>query len=163
MRDSRRQHRIIGLGLLCARVSRNDVEGMQKRLSQVAGKLGHEDRMLANQADTDAFYGRLKSAREYTRRAIESAQRNGTQEIAAGWAAVQAFREAEVGNSAMALQAAVLVSKLAPHGRYIQSIVAAAIARAGSTEQAQKAVDDLAKRYPEDSIVNSYWLPVARA
>jgi len=95
---------------------RNDIAGMQKQLSLVAGKLGHEDILLSTHAETEAYYGRLKQAREFTRRAIESAQRNGTQEVAAGWAVLQAFREAEVGNSSQASQAAALAVKLAPHG-----------------------------------------------
>jgi serine/threonine protein kinase/predicted Zn-dependent protease len=142
---------------------RGDTEGMQKQVSVAAGKLGFEDILFAAQGETEAYYGRFKQGRDYTRRAVESAQRNATREVAAGWAVLQAFREAEAGNSAEALKAAALASRLSPHGRFTQAIVAAAFARAGSTEQAQKSVDDLAKKFPEDTIVNSYWLPVARA
>jgi serine/threonine protein kinase/tetratricopeptide (TPR) repeat protein len=142
---------------------RNDDEAMQKQLSLAIGKPGYEDALLAAQGETEAYHGRLKQAREYSQRAVESAQRNGTGEVAAGWAVSQAFREAEIGNASVAVQSAALALRLAPRGRYVQSIAALALARAGNTELAQKNAEDLAKTYPEDSIVNFYWLPTVNA
>jgi predicted Zn-dependent protease len=40
---------------------------------------------------------------------------------------------------------------------------ALAYARAGDSAQAAKMADDLGKRYPEDTLVNNYWLPSIRA
>jgi len=94
----------------------NDNEGMQKQVSLALGKPGYEDQLLSAQADTDGYHGRLKQAREYSQRAVESAQRNGTGEVAAGWAASQAFREAEVGNASLALRSAALTSSLSQDG-----------------------------------------------
>jgi tetratricopeptide (TPR) repeat protein len=142
---------------------RNDNAGMQKQVSLAIGKPGYEDTLLFMQSETEAYHGRLKQARDYSQRAVESAQRNETGEVAAGWAAGQAFWEAEVGNSSLALQAAALTLRLAPHGRYVQAIAALVLARAGNIEQAQKNAEDLGKKYPEDTIVNSYWLPAVHA
>jgi len=118
---------------------------------------------LSAQSDTEAYHGRLKKAREYSERAVQSAQRNGTGEVAAGWAAREAFCEAEVGNSALARQSAASALRLAPRGRYVQAIAAVALARAGDTTQAAKIADDLGKTYPHDTIVNFYWLPSVHA
>jgi tetratricopeptide (TPR) repeat protein len=141
---------------------RNDNEGMQKQVSLAIGKPGYEDELLSTQSENEAYHGRLKQAVDYSQRAVESAQRSGTGEVAAGWAASQAFWEAEVGNSSLALQAALML-RLAPRGRYVQAIAALVFARAGNVEQAKKTADDLAKKYPEDTIVNSYWLPCVHA
>jgi serine/threonine protein kinase len=88
---------------------------------------------------------------------------DGTNEVAAGWAVDEAFREAEVGNSSLARQAAASAAQLAPRGRYVQAVAALSLMRAGDTNQGQKIVDDLARKYPEDTIVNFYWLPVVHA
>jgi eukaryotic-like serine/threonine-protein kinase len=142
---------------------RNNAEGMQKQFDLTMGKPGYEDLLLSQQSDTEAYYGRLKKAREYSQRAVESAQRNATREVAAGWAVDEAFREAEVGNSSLARQTAVSALQLAPRGRYVQAVAALALMRAGDATQAQKIADDLARKYPEDTIVNSYWLPAVHA
>jgi eukaryotic-like serine/threonine-protein kinase len=142
---------------------RNDEDGMQKQFALALGKAGYEDVLLSTQADAEAYHGRLKKAREYSQRAVESAQRNGTGEIAAGWAVSEAFAEAEVGNSALAREAAGKALELAPRGRYVQAIAALALVRAGETAQAQKIADDLAKNYPQDTIANFYWLPTIHA
>jgi Flp pilus assembly protein TadD len=116
---------------------RDDEEGMQKQLALAMGRAGYEDILLWMQSDTEAYHGRVKKAREYSLRAVESAQRNGTGEVAAGWAVSEAFHEAELGNSALARQAASKALRLAPHGRYVQAIAAVALVRAGDTTQAQ--------------------------
>jgi eukaryotic-like serine/threonine-protein kinase len=147
----------------CLAFLRNDTETMRKQFDLAMGKPGYEDLLLSLQSDTEAYYGRLKKAHEYSQRAVESAQRNATSEVAAGWAVDEAFQEAEVGNSSLARQAAVSALQLAPGGRYVQAAAALALMRAGDTTQAQKIADDLARKYPEDTIVNSYWLPVVHA
>jgi eukaryotic-like serine/threonine-protein kinase len=142
---------------------RNDEEAMQKQFALAMGKAGYEDILLSMQLDTEAYHGQLKKAREDSERAVESAQRNGTGEVAAGWAVSEAFLEAEVGNSARARQAAGSALRLVPRGRYVQAIAAVALARAGDTTQAAKIADDLEKNYPHDTIVNFYWLPCVHA
>jgi serine/threonine protein kinase/tetratricopeptide (TPR) repeat protein len=143
--------------------SRNDPETMQKQFALAMGKPGQEDTLLSLQSDTEAYHGRLKQAREYARRAAESSQRNGTRETAAGFVVDEAFAEAEVGNSSLARQAATSAMQLAPRGRYVQAIAALALVRAGDTTQGQKIADDLARNYPQDTIVNFYWLPAIHA
>src|SRR5437667_1017498 len=59
---------------------RGDVAEMRRQVAWANGKVGIEDILLAQQADTEAFYGRLGEAREFSRRAIESAHRAGKKE-----------------------------------------------------------------------------------
>ena len=142
---------------------RNDTDTMQKQVALVTGKAGLEDALLSAQADTEAYHGRLKKAREYSRRAAESAEHNGTMEVAAAWVVNEALREAEFGNLAEARRGAAVAIQLSPSGRYTRSAAALALARAGDNPQAQSIVDKLAKAFPQDTLVNSYWLPMARA
>jgi thioredoxin-like negative regulator of GroEL len=142
---------------------RNDTDAMQKQLALVAGNAGYEDGLLSLQSDTEAYHGRLNQAREYSRRATESAQRNGMKETAAGWAVNEALREAELGNLAEARRTAALAMQLSPSGRYTRGAIALALARTGDTAQAQQIGDTLKKEFPQDTIVNVFWRPATHA
>src|ERR1035441_6975482 len=55
---------------------------MKRQVALASGKPG-EDILLSFASDTEAFYGRLNGARELSRRAAESARRDGSMETAA--------------------------------------------------------------------------------
>jgi tetratricopeptide (TPR) repeat protein/predicted Ser/Thr protein kinase len=142
---------------------RKDTEGMERQIALLAGKAGYEDAIFSQQSDAEAYHGRLSQAREYSRRAIESSRHNGTMEVAAEWAANEAVREAEFGNFVEARRSATVALQTSPSARYIRAVAVLALARAGDVTQAQSVADKLAKEFPEDTLVNSYWLPQARA
>jgi len=52
----------------------NDAQ-MAQQIAWGAGKPGDEDPLLSAQSDTEAFHGRLSAARDFTRRAVDSAVR----------------------------------------------------------------------------------------
>jgi len=118
---------------------------------------------FSTQSDTDAYYGRLKQAREESRRAIESAKHNETLEAAAGSAVNEALREAEFGNFKEARGVAASAIQLSQGGRYVRGAAALSLAIAGNVAQAQEIADALAKEFPRDTFVNVYWLPAVRA
>ena len=124
--------------------------------------LGSEDLLLATQADTEGWYGKLKDARELTRRAMDSAQHNDAKESAAGYQAAAALREVESGNREQARAEANAALKLAPN-RDVRAIAALALARAGDTAGAEKLAAELDKTFPLDTLVQRYWLPTIRA
>jgi eukaryotic-like serine/threonine-protein kinase len=142
---------------------RNDKETMQRQFALPMGRPSEEGSMLSNQSDTEAYHGRLKQAREFSQRAMESEDRYRAKEGAAGWAVNEALREAEFGNSAESRGAAASAQQLAPRGFYVRAIAALALARVGDAAQAQKIADDLAKNFPEDTGLNFYWLPTVHA
>jgi hypothetical protein len=117
---------------------------------------------LALDADTAAYFGRLHEAREFSRRAADSAERTGEKEIAATYRAVSAFREALFGNSAVARQGTTNPHK-GSSGRDLDYAIALASAYAGSAKNTQTLADDLGKRFPEDTIVQFNYLPALRA
>jgi tetratricopeptide (TPR) repeat protein len=126
------------------------------------GKSGAEDLLLAFQADTQAWYGKLKNARELTRRAMEAAEHNDAKETAAGYQAESALREAEMGHREQARAGANAALKLAPN-RDVRAIAALALVRAGDTGGAEKLAAELDKTFSLDTLVQRYWLPTIRA
>ena len=74
--------------------SQNDTPGMAKELEWASGRPGVEHRMLAAEADTAAYFGHLGRAREFSRRAVDSARRVGEKDPMADYVASAALREA---------------------------------------------------------------------
>ena len=140
----------------------NDVPGMQQQLAWAAGKPGVEDVFLSTEADTEAYFGRLRKARDVARQAAEFARHNDARETAALWEANQALREAELGDTAQARQLASSAMSVAP-GRDTQIVVALVFARAGDIGKAQVLVDELNSTFPLSTILQDYWLPTIRA
>ncbi len=141
---------------------KNDTTQMAQLVTAAIGKPGTEDVLLASQADTEAWYGRLNNARELTRRAMDSAQRNNATETAAAYQAVAALREVESGNREQARADAHAAMTLSPD-RDVQAMAALALARAGDVEAAERTAAKLDSTYPVDTLVQSYRLPTIRA
>jgi predicted Zn-dependent protease len=141
---------------------RGDVGDMTRQAASAAGKPGEEDLLLALEADTAAYFGRLGRARELSRGAADSAERAGEQETAAGYYAVSALREALFGNAYRARQQAMIAVRHSA-GRDTAYGVALAFAFAGDANRAQKFADDLAHRFPEDTVMRFNYLPTLRA
>jgi len=135
---------------------------MAQLVSAAMGKPGAEDLLLATQADTEGWYGKLKNARDLAGRAMDSAQRNEAKEAAATYQAAAALREVESGNRGQARAEANAAVKLAPN-RDVRAIAALALARAGDTAEAGKLAGELDKAFPLDTLVQRYWLPTIRA
>jgi eukaryotic-like serine/threonine-protein kinase len=143
---------------------RGNSKGMEQQLAWAAGRLGDEDVMLSGQADTEAYYGRLTRAQDYSRRAAEAAVRADSKETAALWRAAAGLREAEFGNPAAArhnVDAALSLSS----GRDIKLLAALTLARAGDTTKAKKLVEQLKleKTASTNTMLKFYYLPTIDA
>ncbi len=79
------------------------------------------------------------------------------------WQANAAIREALFGNTDTARQNAAAAVALAPGSRDAEVQAALAYALAGDAARAQSLANDLAKRFPQDTVVQSVWLPTIRA
>jgi eukaryotic-like serine/threonine-protein kinase len=135
---------------------------MAQLVSAAMGKPGAEDLLLAAQADTEGWYGKLKKAHELTGRAMDSALRNKARETAAGYQVAAALREVESGNRKEARAEVKATLKLVPQ-RDVRAMAALALARAGDTAGAEKLAAGLEKTFPLDTLVQDYWLPTIRA
>ena len=144
-------HPIAHLALYGVAFLQNDVAEMEQQAAWSVGKPGIEDEMLGLEADTAAYSGRLRDAREISRRAMESAERADEKEAAATYSAASGLREALFGDTGEA-QRRVTLAMARTAGRDEQYLAALALAYAGNDGRAQALTDDLGKRFPEDTI-----------
>jgi serine/threonine protein kinase/tetratricopeptide (TPR) repeat protein len=140
----------------------NNATGMAQQVAYGAGKLGVEDNLLADEADTAAYSGHLGKARDFSRRAVFSAEHADQKEAAGYYEAVAALREALFGNAIEARQHVASALRLSS-GRDTQFAAAMSLVRAGQIGTAQKIEKYLAEHFPEDTIVQSNNLPVISA
>ena len=140
----------------------NDVPGMALQVAWSAGRPGVEDVLLAAEADTVAYAGRRGEAREFSRRAVASAERVEEKEVAASYEAEAALRESLFGSVAEAQQRAAAALALST-GRDVQSGTAIALAVAGDAARTLALADDLGERFPEDTNVQFNYLPTIHA
>jgi tetratricopeptide (TPR) repeat protein len=141
---------------------RSNPQGMEQQVTWAAGRPGEEDAMLSTQSDTEAYYGRLTRARDFSRRAADSAVRADSKETAGLWEANEALREAEFGNTTDAkknVDAALALSQ----GRDVKLLSALALARAGDSGRAKGLAEDIEKAAPTHTILKIYFLPTIRA
>ena len=141
---------------------RGDSALMEQQPGWGAGKPGEEDTLLSTQSDTEAYYGRMTKARDFSRRAVDSAQRADSKETAGLWQANVALREAELGNIVAAKQAVAAAQGLSS-GRDVKMVAALTLARCGDGSRAKTLMDELKKDYPNNTMMKVYWLPTINA
>ena len=140
-----------------------DSAAMAEQQQWFAGKPEYENFGLALASDTEAYGGHLGKARELTKRAVDSAIRADSKETGAIWQANAALQQAAYGNAAEARQSAAEALKLAPASQGVESEAALAFAMAGDTARAESLAQDLGKRFPLDTQMQSLWLPAIQA
>ncbi len=117
--------------------------------------------MLETVAEAAAFSGKLQKARETYRQAIESARRGKFEESEAGITARQAVTEALVGNETQ-VRAGALAALAMDRSRPTLFFAGLAQSMAGDVRQAAATADELSKRFPVDTFVNSIAVPTIR-
>jgi Flp pilus assembly protein TadD len=141
----------------------HDAAGMEREAAGLMGKPGYDDVMLYAESETAAYGGQFAKARELTRRASDSAQRADNKEMAASYEAAAAVDEVLVGNMSQAKQQAQAALALSTSGDLGPAWSALALGLAGDAPQATRLAADLAKRFPEDTIVQFDFLPMIHA
>jgi serine/threonine protein kinase/tetratricopeptide (TPR) repeat protein len=141
---------------------RGDAGEMRKQVEWATGRPQSEDILLSAQSDTEAYYGHMGKARDFSRRAVESALRAGARETAAAWQADEALRDAEIGNWEQARQEAATVLTISS-GSGVRKLAALALARAGDASRADATAEGLEKSNPANTFLNYYWLPATGA
>lgn len=145
-----------------------DTQAMGEQAIWLEGKSEFENEGLGLESDTEAYSGRLFKARELTKRAVDSAVHSDNKEGGALWEGSAALREAAFGNASEARQDASDAMKLAPTSRGVQIEATLALAiigdvKEGDVARAETLAQDLAKRFPLDTQMQSLWLPAIRA
>ena len=141
---------------------KKDAPGMAQQVSWAHDRSGKANAMLSMEASTAAYFGRLSAARDLSRQAATSTSQAGAKELATGCEAAAALWEALYGNTAAARQhsSAALAKS---DGRDAQFAAALALAFVGDSARARVLSDDLAERFPEDTIVRLNYVPTVRA
>jgi eukaryotic-like serine/threonine-protein kinase len=139
-----------------------DTAAMDRALADLMGKPGWENAAIYSQSCTASYYGRFAQARERIERAADSARRADNKALAATYRAMQSLLESLVGNSALARRQARM-ALAAANTREVEAISTIALAESGDSSGALRLANDLAKKYPEDTIVRANFLPATRA
>jgi len=139
-----------------------DKNGMAEQQKWFASRPLYENYGLALAADTEAFAGRVRKARELTRRAVESAIRADNKEGAAVYQANLALQQAAYGDAAQARQTASEALRLVPSSPGVAAESALAFAMSGERTRADSLAQDLNRRLPLDTQMQSLWLPAIR-
>jgi serine/threonine protein kinase/tetratricopeptide (TPR) repeat protein len=140
---------------------RGDNAGMQRQIAWAAGKQ-MDSLMLFPQAMGDYTMGRVRRARETLTRATGLAEQHGLKSLANDLGAAMSVEEAAIGNVQEGRSGAEQALASSPD-RDAKTSAAVALALAGDTSRAEKLVDDVAKDFPQDSLMNNLVLPTARA
>jgi eukaryotic-like serine/threonine-protein kinase len=140
----------------------HDLAGMDREAAKLMGKPGYEDLILSFESDTAASAGQLITARDLTRRAVDSARRADEKETAAGYEAEGAAREALVGNRDQAREQVRSALALS-NGRDVEGVSGLALGLAGNSARAMRLANDLSQHFPKDTIVQFEYLPMVRA
>jgi tetratricopeptide (TPR) repeat protein/predicted Ser/Thr protein kinase len=141
---------------------KKDAPAMAQQVSWARDRPGKANALLSMEASTAAYFGRLSAARDLSRQAAASASQAGAKELATGCEAAAALWEALYGNTAAARQHSS-AGMAKSDGRDAQFAAALALAFVGDSARARVLSDDLAERFPEDTIVRLNYVPSVRA
>lgn len=139
-----------------------DAPGVDEQVTWATGKPRVQDIMTKMEADRAGYHGRMEKARELSKKAVAGSEKSEDREQAGRWETEAALREALSGNSTEArtqVAAALAQSK----DRDLEYGAALALAYVKEVAKAETLADDLAKRFPEDTLVQFNYLPTIRA
>jgi len=143
-------------GLYLIAFEEGDTEGMHRYAAWAAGR-PEEPFALFDQAQAEAYYGKLRKARELFRRATEMAVHADLKDNAASFLAFESMVEALFGNIPQA-QEQVAKAMTLSRTRYATLGEAMAMAISGDIPQGEALASDVARRFPKDTWVNDVGL-----
>ena len=141
---------------------RSDIAEMERQVGWAIGKPGIEEYLLTVHSETEAYFGRMRKARELEDQGTESAKRYQATEIAANDQIIAALREVEVGNASLSGQHVRSALSLAPT-RNIKLQAALALARSGRSNSARALLKQVESSNPGNTLVKFYWAPAIKA
>jgi tetratricopeptide (TPR) repeat protein len=135
---------------------------MERVAARARQRSGGETWISNKEAVALAYSGHQQRARVMSRRAVDQARQEALPERGGAWEAAASIREALFGNAAEATTRALAAFALSKD-REVEYCAAYAMALSGETSQAQGMADDLARRFPENTVARFSYLPVLRA
>jgi eukaryotic-like serine/threonine-protein kinase len=141
---------------------RNDGALMAQQSRWANGKDAFEHMIRSAEADSAAYVGHLDMARELSRRAVILAKQDREPDATGSWQAATALREALYGNAEQARRDAALTVS-ASDLKEVQAAAALSLAYSGDTHKSRVWADSLARRFPQDTLVQFVYLPLVHA
>jgi tetratricopeptide (TPR) repeat protein len=138
-----------------------DAATMRREMEWAKGTPG-ESQFLWTEARARASQGRLRQAREGYARAVGMAKDASFDEQAAGILASEALTEAVLGQSARAREKAKAALG-STRGGFIRVDASLALALAGASDEARSPLEDVARRFPVNTLYQKITLPTVRA
>jgi DNA-binding winged helix-turn-helix (wHTH) protein/tetratricopeptide (TPR) repeat protein len=150
------RYMLYGIALL-----EGDTAAMQQQVERVAGT-PTEAGMLAMQSVAAAYAGQTRRARKLTESAIDLAMSRNLEEGASLYSAGDALWQAAYGQC-RAAQGTVARTLALARSRNALSWSALALALCGESSAAQRLVEEMRRRFPQDSFFKTSWLPMTHA
>jgi len=142
---------------------RHDTLAMEKIVLSAPADSKFKHWLLFDRSQTEAYYGRVRRARELNRRAINWALELDRPRDASLFELIpQALWEANFGNLAEARQLAGEAQSI-ESDKDVKAAAGLALARSGDFTRAGKLADDLAAKYPSDTLLQRCSVPMIRA
>jgi eukaryotic-like serine/threonine-protein kinase len=140
------------------------LQNEKRKMAQIANAAGDKWDMESSyvRAETAAYYGRMRESRELVRRIALSARQSEQQELGGFFEELAAESEALFGDAALARKEVREVLARS-RGRDVEGIGAIALALARDQTSAESLANDLAKRFPESTVVQTNYLPSVHA
>ena len=141
---------------------RGDRPGMERLAAEGRSQSGAEELMAYHEGSVLAYSGRLRQAKGKSQRAADLAQQTAARERAALYETASALWAALFGNTSEARRSATAALELS-RARDVEYGVAFALALSGDSSRSEALVNDLERRFPEDTAARFSYLPVVRA
>jgi tetratricopeptide (TPR) repeat protein len=139
-----------------------DSQEMAREAAQLKSTAEFEDIMLYYQAQAAAREGRLNESRSLSDRAVEMTLHAKQPDSASLYLAQSAMNDAWAGNRNEARRQAQKALQLSS-GREGEAVAAVALAVTGDSAEALRLANDLANRFPENTMVRDQYVPMIRA
>ena len=138
-----------------------DVTTMEQQIQWAKGK---PDEYVAQnwQAETAAFLGQLRKAKAFSNQAFDLAVARDLKDVAAQIAVGAAMRDALFGDCTLVKEQTAKALRIS-HRQFTMAQGGNAMATCGELSQAQSIIDELAKHFPKDTLLNDILLPLVRA
>jgi serine/threonine protein kinase/tetratricopeptide (TPR) repeat protein len=141
---------------------RDDSAEVQRQIEWLSSKPGNESGLLSGEGKLAEYRGQIAKARELARRALAASGGTPTKEKLADLAAATSQTEFIIGDTDRAKKDAESALPSIKNN-FAQSVAAMTLGAAGESARAQTVHDDLAKRFPEDTLMQKIELPVLLA
>ena len=136
--------------------------GMETALSKLSKIAGYEDQSLGIQSATAAYLGKMKASVDLARRSTDAARHSDARDRAAYSQAALALRLQSAGESAEAARAA-REAIATSDDRSSRGVALVALGLGGQAAEFNRLAQEISKKYPEDTGIQSIYLPTGRA